>query len=236
MMTMKPGSKLQMAMSLAAFAALAACGGGSDSSNTPITDPTPTSPSGPTGPVTPPPVSDPAPPPTVPSTPEITLAPGYTDVSGALAISTPNWTAWTHTGTAAVDGVGCARNENYHIHAMVSIYRDGQRLALPSSIGRASCNYEMHTHDGTGVVHIETDVPKTFTLGQFFSLWGQTLSATSAAGLSGAPAFYVVENEKITQVTTDPAAIVLAGHKEIVIVTGTPPAQIPRYNWNTSGL
>jgi hypothetical protein len=66
--------------------------------------------------------------------------------------------------------------------------------------------------------------------------WGQTLSATAAAGLSGKPAYYVVENEKITRVTTDPAAIVLGAHKEIVIVTGTPPAQIPRYNWNTSGL
>ena len=239
MSTMKPSSVLQRTIALAALAALASCGGGSDdSSHKPITDPqTPTSPSGPTGPVTPPPPPvDPAPP-TEPTTPELTLAPGYTEISATLGFSTPNWPAWSHTGTAVVNGVGCARSEIYHIHALLSIYRNGQRLALPDSIGRGSgCNYEMHTHDGTGVLHIEADVPKTFTLGQFFSLWGQTLSTTAAAGLAGTPAYYVVENEKITRVTTDPAAIVLAGHKEIVIVTGTRPAQIPRYNWNTSGL
>lgn len=240
MMSMKPGSLLQRTIALSALAALTACGGGSDTSYKPTTDPqTPTSPSGPTGPVTPPPPPvDPTPPtePTPPP-PELTLAPGYTEISATVTFSTPNWPAWSHTGTAVVNGVGCAKNEDYHIHALLSIYRNGQRLALPDSIGRGSgCNYEMHTHDGSGVLHIETDVPKTFTLGQFFSLWGQPLSATAAAGLSGKPAFYVVENEKITRITTDPAAIVLAGHKEVVIVTGTPPAQIPRYNWNTSGL
>jgi hypothetical protein len=136
-----------------------------------------------------------------------------------------------------IDGVTCAANENYHIHALLSIYRDGVRTALPASIGRnSSCNYEMHTHDGGGVLHIETDVQKTFTLGQFFALWGQPLSASAVAGLSGTPSYYVVENEKITKVTGDPAAITLAGHKEIVIVTGTPPTEIPRYNWDTSGL
>jgi hypothetical protein len=230
---------LQRTIALSALAALTACGGGSDSPYKPTTDPqTPTSPSGPTGPVTPPPPPVDPTPPTEPSPPpELTLAPGYTEISATVTFSTPNWAAWSHTGTAAVNGVGCAKNEDYHIHALLSIYRNGQRLALPDSIGRGSgCNYEMHTHDGSGVLHIETDVPKIFTLGQFFSLWGQPLSATAAAGLSGKPAYYVVENEKITRVTTDPAAIVLGAHKEIVIVTGTPPAQIPRYNWNTSGL
>jgi hypothetical protein len=239
MYSMKPGSMLQRTIALAALAALTACGGGSDSPYQPTTDPqTPTSPSGPTGPVTPPsPPTDPTPP-TEPTTPpELTLAAGYTEISATVTFSTPNWAAWSHTGTAVVNGVGCAKNEDYHIHALLSIYRNGQRLALPDSIGRGSgCNYEMHTHDGSGVLHIETDVPKTFTLGQFFSLWGQTLTATAAAGLSGTPTYYVVENEKITRITTDPAAIVLAAHREIVIVTGTPPAQIPRYNWNTSGL
>jgi hypothetical protein len=240
MSTMKPRSVLQRTIVLAAVAALAACGGGSDTPGKPILDPAPTgptSPSGPIGPVTPPaPPTDPAPP-TEPTTPELTLAAGYTDISATVTFSTPNWAAWSHAGTAVVNGVGCARSEIYHIHALLSIYRNGQRLALPDSIGRGSgCNYEMHAHDGSGVLHIETDVPKTFTLGQFFSLWGQALSATAAAGLAGTPAYYLVENEKITRVTTDPAAIVLAAHREIVIVTGTPPAQIPRYNWNTSGL
>jgi hypothetical protein len=94
----------------------------------------------------------------------------------------------------------------------------------------------MHTHDGSGVMHIETNVAKTFTLGQFFALWGQPLSATSVAGLPGKPTFYVIDNEKVTRFTADPSTIALNAHREIVIVTGTPPTQVPRYNWNTSGL
>jgi hypothetical protein len=164
------------------------------------------------------------------------LAPAYTELSATVTFSQPNWAAWSHTGTAAVDGVACANTVKYHIHGLLSIYRNGVRLALPGSIGRAACNYEMHTHDGSGVLHIETDVTKTFTLGQFFALWGQPISASAVAGLPGTPSYYVIENEKITRVTGDPAAITLGAHKEVLVVTGTPPTQVPRYNWNTSGL
>jgi hypothetical protein len=126
---------------------------------------------------------------------------------------------------------------NYHIHALLSIYKDGQRLALPGSIGRPSaCDYEMHTHDGSGVVHIETDVPKTFTLGQFFAEWGQPISTASVAGLPGTPTYYVVDNEQVRAFVGDPTTIPLNAHREILIITGTPPAQVPRYDWNNSGL
>lgn len=228
MCSMKPAKVLSVVLTWSALIALAACGGGSDA---PAAAVSPQPPATPTPPTTPAPPSDPAPP------RDITLAPGYTEISQTVTFSTPNWPAWSHTGTAPVDGVGCAHDESYHVHALVSIYHDGKRLALPESIGRSSsCSYEMHTHDGSGVVHIETDGPKTFTLGQFFALWGQALSASAVAGLSGTPTFYAVDNEQVTRITTDPAALALSPHREIVIVTGTPPEQVPRYDWNTSGL
>jgi hypothetical protein len=240
MLSMTRCTVFPLSIAFAVLSTLAACGGGSSShANTAAGGPdTPASPTTPTPPAPPPP---PPPPPTTPADPspppELRLAAAYTEITETVNFSQPNWPAWSHTGTAIVDGVGCAKNENYHIHALISIYRNGVRLALPDSIGRGSgCNYEMHTHDGSGVAHIETDVPKTFTLGQFFSLWNQPLSASAAAGLPGTPTYYVVENETITRVSTDPAAITLAGHKEVVIVTGTPPAEIPRYHWSTSGL
>jgi hypothetical protein len=165
------------------------------------------------------------------------LAPGYTQLAATLTFSRPHWPAWSHSGTAVVDGVGCAKNEDYHIHALVSIYQDGIRLALPDSIGRGGgCAYEMHTHDVSGVMHIETDVPKVFTLGQFFALWGQPLREAAVAGLPGKPTFYVIDKEKVVRYTADPATIALNAHREIVIVTGTPPTQVPRYAWNSSGL
>jgi hypothetical protein len=250
MFSIKPGKGLPAAAACAVLSALVACGGGNDSGlastvsgppaspgpgpapgPTPTPTPAPTPTPTPTPTPAPPPPSDPAPP------TDIVLEPGYTEFPATLTMSKQHWPAWSHTGTAAVDGVGCAPAVVYHIHALLSIYQDRQRLALPDSIGRGSgCNYEMHTHDGSGVMHIETNVAKVFTLGQFFALWGQPLSATAVAGLPGAPTFYVIDKEKVKRYTGDPAAITLDAHREIVIVTGTPPVQVPRWDWNTSGL
>jgi len=229
MFSMKPSTLLPISIAFAALSTLAACGGGDSS---PVaTNPQPPAQPAPT---TPPAPVDPAP---VPESPDLRLEPGYTPISSTTSFSQPNWPDWSHSGTAAVDGVGCAQSETYHTHALLTVYRNGVRLALPDSIGRGSgCNYEMHTHDGSGVLHIETDVPRTFTLGQFLSLWGQGISATSVLGMPGPAKYYVVNNETITPVTTDPSALALAAHTEIVVIIGTPPAALPRYDWAGSGL
>jgi hypothetical protein len=240
MFSIKHSTVLPLSIACASLVILAACGGGSSDSSTPVTS-SPETPTTPTTPTTTPttPTTEPTTPttPTTPAEPEITLETGYTEIAASLNFSQSYWPAWSYTGSATLDGVGCARNENYHIHALLSIYRDGQRLRIPDSIGRGGgCTYEMHTHEGSGVLHIETDVPKTFTLGQWFSLWGQTLGTDSVAGLTGPVRYYVIENETITRVTGSPADIALAAHKEILIVTGTPPTTVPRYNWASTGL
>lgn len=140
------------------------------------------------------------------------------------------------TGTP-IAGVGCATNEHYHIHAMISFYRDGVRLGIPANIGLNSCTYEMHTHDGTtGVVHIETEVQKDFVLGQFFALWGQNLARNNAAGIAGPVRFYTIDNGVLSLYTGDPALIPLLAHREVLIVTGTAPGTVPRYDWASTGL
>jgi hypothetical protein len=248
MFTVKSGTALPLAIVLVSLSTLSACGGGGDSSPSsppvavdpvPPVSPTPpaTPPTPPTPPTTPPPPpttppGDPSPPPV-----QITLAPTTTSVDSADSFSQPYWPAWNRTGTTVYDGVGCASTVNYHIHAMLSIYKDGVRLALPSNIGRnSSCDYGMHTHNGTGVVHIETSVPTLYTLGQFFAEWGQPLSTSAIAGLPGKPTFYIIENQKITPFTGDPQTIALNAHREVLVITGTPPAQVPRFEWNSSGL
>jgi hypothetical protein len=239
MMSMKPGSLLQMTMTIAVFSALTACGGG-DSSTQPVTDPqTPTSPGGPTGPVTPPPVSDPAPPPPTDPAPgdiTVTLAATSTPLTATLGTSVQNWPSpWTGT-RLPVDNVNCATTVSYHIHTLLTIYRDGTRLALPDNVGRSGCTYELHTHDGSGVIHNETSAPKKFMLSQFFSLWRQPFTSTNVAGLTGPFRYYLIENGKLTRYTGDPMALELTAYREIVILTGAnPPTVLPKYSW-TPGL
>jgi hypothetical protein len=136
-----------------------------------------------------------------------------------------SWHSRRRAPHASVDGVGCARSETYHTHALLTVCRNGVRLALPDSIGRGSgCNDDMHSHDGAGVLHIEIDVPRTFTLGRFLSLWGQGIGGGAVLGMPGSVDYYSISNETIVPVTTDPAGTPLAGHTEIVVILGTPPA------------
>ena len=164
----------------------------------------------------------------------IQLASTYSPLVTSTIKALPYWPVWYGSGKP-VDGVNCLVNGNYHKHALISIYSNGKRLGFPDGIGRvhAGCYhaYEMHVHDVTGIIHIEADVPKQFKLGQWFSLWKQTLSRDSVAGLAGPVRFYIIENGTITRYDGDPSLIDLLPHREVLIVTGTPLSLVPKYQW-----
>jgi len=128
--------------------------------------------------------------------------------------------------------------DTYHVHAHVSIILDGVALAMPSNIGIHSqeptrCFYLMHTHDKSGKIHIESDAPGTFTLGQLFAIWGQPLQTDNVAGLTGKPIkVYSTDNATVTEVTTDWKAIELTTKKLITIQVGTPITEIPNFTWS----
>jgi hypothetical protein len=162
------------------------------------------------------------------------LASTYTDLIKGTINALPSWPVWYGTGKP-VDGVNCLVNGTYHKHALISIYSNGKRLGFPDGIGRvhAGCYhaYEMHVHDVTGIIHMETDVPKTFTLGQWFSLWKQPLSRDGVAGLVGPVRYYIIEKDVLTRYDGNPYDIVMVPHREVLIVTGTPLTVVPRYKW-----
>jgi hypothetical protein len=77
-----------------------------------------------------------------------------------------------------VDTISCDQLEQtaYHIHAHVTIWINGQQVQIPQSIGIASdqsCLYWLHTHDSSGVIHIEAPNKVSPTLGNFLDIWGQ---------------------------------------------------------------
>ena len=197
---------------------LPACGGGGSDPEPVVTNPAPVQPS---------------PPPTPPA-PEPTLAAAFTELVAGTINGTPGWSAWVApAGRVPVSGVGCLGTINYHQHSLVSIYKEGTRLGLPDNVGRSGCTYELHTHDVIGMVHMEADVAKKFTLGQFFALWNQPLGPVGVAGLAGPIRFYLIENDRLTRYTGDPALLELMPHREIVIISGAAPAVLPKYRWPT---
>jgi hypothetical protein len=149
---------------------------------------------------------------------------------------------WPDGDTAAggttgqtIDGVVCAAGmvETYHVHAHIAIYKDGQMLALPSHIGiPASCNYETHTHDNTGIVHMETPAVKDFTLGKFFDLWGEPLTLTNVAGVQGPVVAYINDNGDVRRYMGALGDIELTSHRAITLQVGTSIPALPVYNWS----
>ena len=56
-----------------------------------------------------------------------------------------------------------------HIHIILTV--DGK--SAPGGIGlEKGCFGEMHTHFADNWVHLESNEPRNFTLGEFFELWG----------------------------------------------------------------
>ena len=67
----------------------------------------------------------------------------------------------------------------YHSHAHISITINGIDQVVPGQIGiNGACLHPLHTHSTDGVMHVEPDQNRTFTLGDFFLVWGQPFNST----------------------------------------------------------
>jgi len=138
-----------------------------------------------------------------------------------------------------VAGVACnATSQVYHVHTHVSIFLNGEQLAVPASIGivdtaTVHCDYHIHTHNKTGIIHVEAPAADVFTLGQLFAIWGEPLSYTNVADLTGLPVtVYVTDNGVVTEYTgANLGDIELISHREVTIQIGTPITEIPNYTW-----
>jgi hypothetical protein len=203
--------------------ALAACGGGGGDDPAPQPQPSPL-PS----------------PPTVPPLSSPPLVKLDTQAVGTVAHWSSGDSATGGQGQT-VDGFTCAAAiETYHVHAHLSIFLNGDQLILPDHIGIPSpggmeCTYSLHTHDQSGEIHIEAAAAGTFTLGNFFHIWGQPLDRTNIAGIVGLPiTVYTVDegNTTATEYTGDLVNIDLPAHRQITIQIGTAITTIPLYDFD----
>ncbi len=126
-----------------------------------------------------------------------------------------------------IDGIRCDVSEGAveHVHTHLQLFDRGRAVRIPGQIGIPSsggCLYWIHTHADDGIIHIESPVTGTFTLGQFFDIWDKTLSRTQADGVrtGRARALRVTVNGKRWR--SDPRSIPLRDHEEIVIQSGPP--------------
>ncbi|HLJ68825.1 MAG TPA: hypothetical protein VKX16_15830 [Chloroflexota bacterium] len=141
-----------------------------------------------------------------------------------------------------VDGIPCDLSEQvtYHVHAHLTIVLAGSRKLVypPAGVGihpEHLCLYWLHTHDATGVIHIEAGHRISPTLGQFFDIWGQPLSRTTVGrytAASGAERVYLGQ----ALYHGNPREIVLRNHTQITIELGPPYMKPPYFDFSVYGL
>jgi hypothetical protein len=139
-----------------------------------------------------------------------------------------------------IDGIEGSSQEmlKTHIHAHLSLFYKGEQIAIPYGIGivkpfRAENGfvgagqgyYWLHTHDATGILHIESPDNRRYTLGNFFNIWGEPLSSHNVAGLKGKVRVFVDGKAY----AGDPRKIILTPHGQITLEVGRPFVVPPVY-------
>jgi len=118
-----------------------------------------------------------------------------------------------------------------HIHQHLDIYVNGKKVQVPALVGIDTTNgflTELHTHDTSGVLHVESDTNRTYVLGQFFGEWGVKLTSNCIGTYCGKLKWWVDG----TRMVGNPAQLVLKRHQEIVIAAGKAPSPVPKsYNF-----
>jgi hypothetical protein len=81
-----------------------------------------------------------------------------------------------------------------HLHSTLSIIVNGKAMAVPANIGidpmlhrnhdldiygsKNPAMSPLHTHDSSGVIHVESTAVRSYTIGEFFDVWGIPFSET----------------------------------------------------------
>jgi hypothetical protein len=168
----------------------------------------------------------------------------------------------------AVDNVTCdpLMSNNYHVHAFVGLFVNGQEIAVPDATGMvnpnvesppgpltdnypnqtiyADCFYHLHTHDASGMVHIEDPDPSgapitasLYSVKTYLDIWGVAVNSNQFGKFAGPVTVYTsgqfsrdhqcsgiycdVGANSYTLWTGDPTAIPLYSHEVIWYEVGS---------------
>jgi hypothetical protein len=126
----------------------------------------------------------------------------------------------------------------YHVHDKFFVYINGKESPIPANFGidpQGRFIAPIHTHDATGIIHLESEKEYPFTIGQVFDIWGVRFTGNQIGG-------YTAGNGNVLQVyvngkqVSDPVNYKLKAH-DIVIVGYGKPGSFPTsksFSW-TSG-
>jgi hypothetical protein len=120
----------------------------------------------------------------------------------------------------------CATSVSMHVHPYLQIIINGQNVTIPADVGiSSSCLEPIHTHDASGILHLETPGTSTnYTLGQFFQIWSAT---DHTVAVDGQARPIVFNSTDILGFKAD------ATHKVVLLVDGKPSSEYASLVLNT---
>ena len=90
------------------------------------------------------------------------------------------WFIWYVANQSKTPESEIISRNGLHWHPELAIYVKGLKQEIPANIGIGAVHQPMHTHDTTGVLHLEFQGlvrKQDITLGQFFKNWGKDMQS-----------------------------------------------------------
>ena len=151
----------------------------------------------------------------------------------------------------------------YHMHVYLGFIVNGAQVQVPGGIGMVqptnshpgrqagtvyedatSCLYTIHTHDESGIIHLEDPSQpqgnnSLYNLQNVFDVWGNgpgnaNFPAGNVTIAIGTPSSNVNGDDFVTSYTTTtaaPSSIPLTRHMAIWVIVGPVPATLPQVQW-----
>lgn len=120
-----------------------------------------------------------------------------------------------------------------HVHTHLTITDGDTPVVVPGDVGHSASERfaaQLHTHDTSGILHVESPTRERFTLGQFFDEWGVSLGPAHVGGLRGELTVWVDGKRSLG----NPRSIELTNRRQIdlaVTTIGEVPHRPAAFDW-----
>jgi hypothetical protein len=148
------------------------------------------------------------------------------DLAGIQTTPAP-WAPETADLSERLDQMGLpplgGESTDYHIHQNLLVYIDGVRQPIPTGVGSLGTNQlaEIHTHTGSGTVHVEAAANRAFTLQDVFNIWGVLFTKNQLGSYKNTSDKQIRIFVDGKEVSGDPSKVALDDEQVIVVTYGT---------------
>jgi hypothetical protein len=127
----------------------------------------------------------------------------------------------------------------YHVHADLKVYINGKQTTVPANLGidpQGRFISPIHTHDTSGVVHMESTKFYPFTLGEFINIWGVKFTDNQLGQYKAGDGGNVLQLWVNGKQVADPVNYKMRAHDVMILGYGKPDSFPKKASFNFGQL